>query len=142
MPNKLMVSIVFLFFINSCNQFAEGLSDERIILLQTENFSKSNYSGGKIELGKHNGISVIAYHPCSDLCPEHAVRIVHYDLEIDKCTKNDGIVAWRMVPANISIGARQFCVPAILQTIPEYKRLDEHINSMPKPPVVNSSSVK
>src|SRR3546814_12003356 len=33
-----------------------------------------------VEVGRYRGVSVIAEHPCSDVCPQYTVRIIHYQL--------------------------------------------------------------
>ncbi|WP_234411338.1 hypothetical protein [Rhodanobacter thiooxydans] len=31
-----------------------------------------------VEVGRYRGVPVMAEHPCSDVCPQYTVRIIHY----------------------------------------------------------------
>jgi hypothetical protein len=73
-------------------------------------------NSGKIwRLGAHNGVAVIAEHPCSDICPDHTVRILRYDLPANtRCESVGGIESERIVPISITLKSTWICQPLVL----------------------------
>lgn len=102
-----------------------SLSDKDVLAYQQEAYDRQQFMHKTIAVGSHNGIKVIAEHPCSDVCPQYTVRIVRYSVPIKICHASGGAIGYRIVPHGIAIATKQFCVPAILETIPEYKELKE-----------------
>jgi hypothetical protein len=66
-------------------------------------------------LGVHKGVPVIVDIRCSDACPQHTVRIIHYTVDVGPvCTKLGGDTA--AISASFSMTAikQSFCIPHVL----------------------------
>ena len=65
-----------------------------------------------VELGNYQGIPVVAEHPCSDVCPQYTIRIIHYQLPADvSCASVGGVEEKVLVPIAITVLPKTFCVP-------------------------------
>lgn len=65
-----------------------------------------------IELGRFGGIPVVAEHPCSDVCPQYTIRIIHYRLPPDtSCASVGGVEKQVLVPIAITVRPETFCIP-------------------------------
>jgi len=66
-------------------------------------------------LGKHNGVMVVAEHPCSDLCPWNTLRIIRYSTPPGRlCDEIGGLSLELPVPGVISVEIGIFCIPKML----------------------------
>jgi hypothetical protein len=65
-----------------------------------------------MEVGRYRGVPVVAEHPCSDVCPQYTVRIIHYRLPPGvACTSVGGIEQEVLVPVAITVRPATFCIP-------------------------------
>jgi hypothetical protein len=68
-----------------------------------------------VEVGRYRGVPVVAEHPCSDVCPQYTVRIVHFQLPADtSCASVGGVEKQVLVPIAITVRSKTFCVPDAL----------------------------
>jgi hypothetical protein len=68
-----------------------------------------------VTVGRYNGVPVVAEHPCSDVCPQYTVRIVHFQLPADtSCASVGGVEKQVLVPIAITVRSKTFCVPDAL----------------------------
>ena len=117
-----LAALLFAVLTQGCAAQQE-LSDSQLVAFQQEKFDKRKFMWQTTRLGMHHGTMVIAEHPCSDLCPQYTVRIVRYDLPVDKCKNAGGIIGYRIVPEGIALGVKGFCVPPVLASLKEYQSL-------------------
>lgn len=74
-----------------------------------------------VELGNYHGIPVVADHPCSDVCPQYTIRIIHYQLPPEaSCTSVGGVEKQVLVPIAITVLPKTFCVPEPLVASKRY----------------------
>jgi len=116
--------IVFIMFISACtsvtptsvtpNDQDETLTDNEILEYSTTEYDKAKMMHQTVVLGNHNGVSVIAEFPCSDLCPDYTTRIVRYDIDISQCSSVGGVIQTMYVPRGIALVEEDYCVPKIL----------------------------
>jgi hypothetical protein len=65
-----------------------------------------------VELGRYRDVPVVAEFPCSDVCPQYTVRIIHYRLPPDaSCASVGGVEKPVLVPIAITVRTKTFCVP-------------------------------
>jgi hypothetical protein len=65
-----------------------------------------------VAVGRYNGVSVVAEHPCSDVCPQYTVRIIHYELPPEaSCASVGGVEKEVLVPIAIAVRPKTFCIP-------------------------------
>lgn len=65
-----------------------------------------------VELGRYGGVPVVAQFPCSDVCPQYTVRIIHYRLPPGvTCEAADGVRRDVLVPIAITVRTTSFCIP-------------------------------
>jgi hypothetical protein len=98
--------------------------------------------GERWRLGEHNGVTVIAEHPCSDLCPWNTLRIIRYNVPSGRiCDLIGGLSLELPVPVSVGVENEIFCVPkplAVAQCRKEaiewdrWEREKMH-NSFPRP---------
>jgi hypothetical protein len=111
--------LAFILFLSACTSVTptdqdETLTDEEILEYSMTEYDKEKMMHQTVELGNHNGASVIAEFPCSDLCPDYTTRIVRYDINIDECGSVDGAVQTMYVPRGIAMVEEEYCIPKIL----------------------------
>jgi hypothetical protein len=64
-------------------------------------------------VGRHNGALVVADFPCSDLCPDYVIRVIHYEMaDGQTCEKIGGI--WKTIRTPGWEPDRTDCVPGVL----------------------------
>ena len=64
------------------------------------------------EIGSYHGVPVMAEFPCSDVCPQYTVRIIHYRLPADaSCASVGGVETQVLVPIAITVRSETFCIP-------------------------------
>lgn len=94
---------------------ADTLSDNALVAYATQPYDKREKFNRQDVLGIHHGTKVVADFPCSDICPEYTVRIIHYAVAPGAdCDKIGGVTEMRTVPFSIAVVRRPFCVPKIL----------------------------
>lgn len=75
-------------------------------------WDKASLMGTTVVLGSYRGVSVVADHPCSDVCPQYTVRIIHYQLSADaSCASVGGVEKQVLVPIAITVLPKTFCIP-------------------------------
>ena len=71
--------------------------------------------GQRQVVGYHHGVRVVAEFPCSDVCPDYTVAIIHYDVDPgEACKRVGGVVRLETVPVAIAVTEEPFCVPKVL----------------------------
>lgn len=74
-----------------------------------------------VAVGHYGGVPVVAEHPCSDVCPQYTVRIIHYQLPADaSCASVGGVEKEVLVPIAITVRPKTFCVPEPLVASGQY----------------------
>jgi hypothetical protein len=74
-----------------------------------------------VEVGNYHGVPVVAEHPCSDVCPQYTVRIIHFQLPADvSCASVGGVEKEVLVPIAITVRSKTFCVPDALVASGQY----------------------
>ena len=92
------------------------ISDARIAAIAARPFDQRAKMFHHELLGLNRGLRVLADYPCSDVCPDATVRIIHYDRPPGRgCEAAGGVTASRMVPISISVQRVDYCVPAVLE---------------------------
>ena len=91
------------------------LDDVALAAYAAKPFDKHAMMGQTVELGRNHGLPVVAEFPCSDVCPQYTVRIIHYRLpEGVDCARVGGVEKTVGVPVAIAVLPRTFCVPEAL----------------------------
>ena len=92
------------------------ISDARIAAIAARPFDQRAMMFHHDVLGLNRGMRVLADYPCSDVCPDATVRIIHYDRPPGRgCEAAGGVTASRMVPVSITVQRVDYCVPAVLE---------------------------
>ena len=74
-----------------------------------------------VELGRYRNVPVVAEFPCSDVCPQYTVRIIHYQLPPEaSCASVGGVEKEVLVPIAITVRSKTFCVPEPLVASGQY----------------------
>ncbi|GAA0887764.1 hypothetical protein [Rhodanobacter soli] len=74
-----------------------------------------------VELGRYRNVPVVAEFPCSDVCPQYTVRIIHYRLPPDaSCASVGGVEKEVLVPIAIAVRPKTFCIPEPLVASGQY----------------------
>ncbi|MFA6229675.1 MAG: hypothetical protein WC617_05790 [Rhodanobacter sp.] len=75
-------------------------------------WNKAALMNTTVELGRYRNVPVVAEHPCSDVCPQYTVRIIHYRLPADvSCASIGGVEKEVLVPIAIAVRSKTFCIP-------------------------------
>jgi len=90
------------------------LSDEELLSYAQARFSKEKMWGKRMIIGSHHGIPVRGVFPCSDVCPDYTIRIIRYDIDLDKCKEAGGIIKAILVPRGIAAIQLSFCFPKVI----------------------------
>lgn len=91
------------------------LDDAALQAYAAKSFDKHAMMGQTVELGRNHGVPLVAEFPCSDVCPQYTVRIIHYRLpEGADCTAAGGVEKSVGVPVAIAVLPKTFCVPKVL----------------------------
>jgi hypothetical protein len=92
------------------------LDDAALAAYAARPFDKRALMGQTVELGRNHGVPVVAEFPCSDVCPQYTVRIIHYRLpEGVDCASAGGVEESVGVPVAIAVLPKTFCVPKVLE---------------------------
>jgi hypothetical protein len=109
------IVVVLLLALGACSQPELAADDRRLLDYASRSYDKREMMNTKVSLGVHNGAPVIAEFPCSDICPDYTVRIIHYSLaEGQSCSQVSGVEKSVLVPAGVGRTERSYCFPAIL----------------------------
>ncbi|MFC5437357.1 hypothetical protein ACFPME_12370 [Rhodanobacter umsongensis] len=74
-----------------------------------------------VELGRYRDVPVVAEFPCSDVCPNYTVRIIHYRLPAGaSCASVGGVEKRVLVPVAITVLPKMFCIPQPLVASGQY----------------------
>jgi hypothetical protein len=74
-----------------------------------------------VDVGRYRNVAVVAEHPCSDVCPQYTVRIIHYQLPLDaSCASVGGVEKQVLVPVAITVRSKTFCIPEPLAASGRY----------------------
>ncbi|MET4568763.1 hypothetical protein [Rhodanobacter soli] len=74
-----------------------------------------------VELGRYRNVPVVAEFPCSDVCPQYTVRIIHYRLPPEaSCATVGGVEKEVLVPIAITVRSKTFCIPEPLVASGQY----------------------
>ena len=74
-----------------------------------------------VELGHYQNVPVVAEFPCSDVCPQYTVRIIHYQLPPNaSCASVGGVEKKVLVPVAITVLPKTFCIPEPLLASGQY----------------------
>jgi hypothetical protein len=74
-----------------------------------------------VEVGSYRGVPVVAEYPCSDVCPQYTVRIIHYRVPPDvSCASAGGVEKQVLVPIAIAVRSKTFCIPQPLVASGQY----------------------
>jgi hypothetical protein len=94
---------------------SDTLSDAALVAYAAQPYDKAQKFNQRDVLGIHHGAQVVADFPCSDVCPNYTVRIIHYATAPGPdCDKIGGVTQIRRVPVSIAVMDRPFCVPKVL----------------------------
>ncbi len=75
-------------------------------------WDKATLMNTTVELGRYQNVPVVAEFPCSDVCPQYTVRIIHYRLPPDvSCASVSGVEKKVLVPVAITVLPKTFCIP-------------------------------
>lgn len=75
-------------------------------------WDKATLMNSTVELGRFRNVPVVAEFPCSDVCPQYTVRIIHYQLPSNvACASVGGIEKQVLVPVAITVLPKTFCIP-------------------------------
>ncbi|UGB38493.1 hypothetical protein [Frateuria soli] len=97
------------------------LDDATLAAYAAKSFDKRAMMGQTVELGRHQGIPVVAEFRCGDVCPQYTVRIIHYRLpEGVDCAHAGGVEKTVAVPVAIAVLPKTFCVPKTLAASGSY----------------------
>lgn len=84
-------------------------------------WNKGELMNTTVEVGHYRNVPVVAEFPCSDVCPQYTVRIIHYRLPADvSCASVDGIEKDVLVPIAIMVRSKTFCIPKPLVDSGQY----------------------
>lgn len=74
-----------------------------------------------VELGRYRNVPLVAEFPCSDVCPQYTVRIIHYRLPAGaRCASVGGVEKDVLVPIAITVRQKTFCIPSPLVASGQY----------------------
>src|SRR5690242_5629979 len=91
------------------------LDDAALAAYAAKPFDKQASMGQTVELGRNHGLPVVAEFPCSDVCPQYTVRIIHYRLPGGAdCVAAGGVEKSVDVPVAIAVLPKTFCIPKVL----------------------------
>lgn len=86
-----------------------------------KSWDKATLMHSTVEVGIYQGVPVVAEFPCSDVCPQYTVRIIHYRLPADaNCTSVGGVEKQVLVPIAIAVMPKTFCIPEPLVASGQY----------------------
>jgi hypothetical protein len=88
-------------------------SDEAVL-----SYARSPWDQDRVRsavLGVHRGARLLQDVKCSDVCPDHTVRIIRYDLHPRlSCDQVHGKAKAVTVPVGVGLESVEFCFPSVL----------------------------
>ncbi|MEO7068626.1 MAG: hypothetical protein ABI114_17075 [Rhodanobacter sp.] len=117
MPRLAIVSLVVLCALAnaSCATRASEPYSLTAATLQTwaeQPWDKATLMHTTVALGRYQGVPVVAEHPCSDVCPQYTIRVIHYQLPPEvTCASVGGVEQQVLVPIAITVLPKTFCIP-------------------------------
>ena len=123
--NSILVSAAFLALLNAgCAVRASEPGQLDAAALQAwagKPWDKAALMHTTVDVGSYRGVPVVAEHPCSDVCPQYTVRIIHFQLPADaSCASVGGVEKEVLVPVAITVRSKTFCVPDALVKSGQY----------------------
>jgi hypothetical protein len=99
----------------SATPVERGLSDGDLLGYASRSYDKRAMTQKRVVLGTNRGIRVVADFPCSDLCPDFTVRVIHYEVPTGQdCARIGGIEKMLRVPEGAWAQNETFCFPKVL----------------------------
>jgi hypothetical protein len=90
------------------------VTDELLARYAAKPWSRGFWAQREVKLGLHNGVELVAHHPCTHLCPSYTVRVIHYAVDPGPdCDRING-VAQQIQTQFGSQGKAAYCVPKVL----------------------------
>lgn len=91
------------------------LTDQQLLALaQTSLDDPINQNIPKV-IGRHHGIPVMIDIQCSDSCPDHTTRVIHYQLSPKQtCQAIGGIEKSLYKPVAIAVTEQSYCFPKVI----------------------------
>jgi hypothetical protein len=84
-------------------------------------WDKAALMNSTVQVGRYRGVPVVAEFPCSDVCPQYTVRIIHYQLPPQaSCASVGGVEKEVLVPIAITVRPKTFCIPEPLVASGQY----------------------
>lgn len=126
MPRLAIFSLVFLCALAnvSCATRADEARPLTAATLQAwadQPWDKAALMHTTVEVGYYQGVAVVAEHPCSDVCPQYTIRVIHYQLPPGaSCASVGGVEGKVLVPIAITVLPKTFCVPEPLVASKRY----------------------
>ena len=90
------------------------LSDAALMAYASHSYDKRSNMNTHLALGKNRAVPLVADFPCSDVCPDYTVRVIHYDVPVSSCSDAGGVLKSLTVPVGISATEETFCFPKVL----------------------------
>jgi hypothetical protein len=92
----------------------DTVSDAELLEYASQPYDKGGMMWKRVVLGINRGAQVVATFPCSDLCPNYTVRVIHYEIPLSRCSEIGGVEKNIRVPQGIAMHDQPFCVPRVL----------------------------
>ncbi len=106
---------------SACAAVPLQMDDAGLRAYANKPWDKAALMNSTVELGRHRNVPVVAEFPCSDVCPQYTVRIIHYQLPADaSCASVGGVEKSVLVPVAITVLSRTFCIPQPLVASGQY----------------------
>jgi len=99
------------------NETNKILTDQELIDYFNSDFDKQKMMFKEIILGTYNNTPVKVSFPCSDVCPNYTIRIIRYDIELNKCDQANGVIKELNIPIGIAIQRQKFCLPKVIANL-------------------------
>ena len=94
---------------------SRALTEAWLLEYASTPYDKGEHAFSRQVLGTLNEVDVVAEFPCSDVCPDYTVRIIHFDVGPGAgCTAIGGVERTVVVPIAIAAMQKAFCFPSVL----------------------------
>lgn len=91
------------------------ITDQQLIQLAQQPVVWDDNTKARQEIGEHHGHTVVIETQCSDLCPQNASQIIHYDVpEQATCERIGGVSKSILVPIAITVMPKKYCFPKVI----------------------------
>ena len=106
---------------SACAAVPPQMDDAGLRAYASKPWDKATLMNSTVELGRYHDVPVVAEFPCSDVCPQYTVRIIHYRLPPDaSCASVGGVEERVLVPVAIAVVPKMFCIPQPLVESGQY----------------------